>query len=121
MTPISFRSAKSEAVYQRAKKENGTKPLRDVPPIREWIFWNKIPNEFPGDILFKSSYMLLPKRVFSDWWKMYPWEFVELLIIIYKEREASVISLNLGKTRSVSNHFHLHLQTFYDSRKDIKI
>lgn len=81
-------------------------------------------NRYPGDLCFKKdrARMLLTKRKVSEWWKLYPWEAIELLVILYRLREgADVLSLNLGKTRSKPDHFHLHLNDFYESRLEMKL
>lgn len=122
--PMSLRKFTSEVAYQQAKLNGHCIPLALEPAIWEGKFWKMINNRFPADVAFKPARarMLIPKRVFSDWWKMYPWEAVELLIILYRRRyDGSQMTLNLGSTRSVPGHFHIHFNEFYDDRLDMKL
>lgn len=122
--PMSLRKFTSEVNYQQAKMTGQTVPLGEELALWEGKFWKMIANRFPADVAFKPSRarMLIPKRKFSDWWKMMPWELVELLIILYRRRyDGSQITMNLGTTRSVPGHFHLHFNEFYDDRLEMKL
>lgn len=121
---MSLRTRKQETRYQLDKLSGSTHQLKDEPSIWEGWFWRIIPNRYWADVAFqeKQARMLLTKRVVSDWWKLYPWEAIELLIIFYKRRfDGSQIALNLGSTRSVPGHLHFHLNTFYKNRKDMHL
>ena len=117
--PLSGRRKAGERAYQLAKKHGKTRPLKDVPPIEEFKYWKIIPNDYPADILFKASHMLIPKRVTPTWKTLNGDELDELWFLldkIEKEEVYDCISLNPPKRRSIHNHFHVHLQIFYDKR-----
>lgn len=122
--PMSLRTYGQEQRYQQDKLDGKTIQLKNEPSIWQGLFWRMIRNRYWADVAFKQNdaNILLPKRVVSDWWKLYPWEMVELLIIFYKHRfDGSQITLNLGDTRSVPGHLHFHLNTFYDTRDDMQL
>lgn len=122
--PMSARSNATEERYQEAKLNGECIDLGEEPAIWESLFWRIIINRFPPDAFYKTerSRMLLPKRKVSDWWKLFPWEAIELIVILYKRRfDGSQITLNLGDTRSVPGHLHFHFNDFYDKREDIRL
>lgn len=121
--PMSLRSDAMERRYQRDKKLGLTQPLSEVPSVWEGRFWRKVMNKYYGDIAYKKnrSFMLLPKRKVSNWWKLYPWEAVELLVIVYKlDKERGELALNLSGSRSIPDHFHLHVREQYLDRRSMR-
>lgn len=122
--PISLRTFASEVAYQNAKNSGGIMPLHKEKALWTGLFWKMIPNRFPPNACFKPSRsrMLIPKRVVGDWWRLYPWELIELLIIFYRRRhDGSQVGLNLGTTRSIPGHLHFHFNEFYDDRLEMKL
>lgn len=124
MIPMSLRTAKSEEKYQLAKAEGKTHPLKDVESIKDYKHWRIIPNEYPADMVYKESHLLIPKRVVSTWQYLNEDEADELWFIldgIEKEGLYDAISINPPKRRSVANHFHIHLFIFYEDRSHISL
>jgi len=118
--PMSGRRKVSEEAYQLAKRTGKTRELKDVPSIKDFKYWRIIPNDYPADIMYKASHMLIPKRVTPSWKTLNQDEFDELWFIldtIEKEEVYDCISLNPPKRRSIHNHFHIHLAVFVDSRE----
>lgn len=121
---MTLRSQASELAYNKALRAGKTVPLGKERTIWKGWFWKIIVNAYPPDMVFKPSMsiMLLPKRKFSEWWQMLPWEAVEFLVILYRYRAyGSQMTLNSFKTRSVRDHFHVHFNEFYDDREEIRL
>lgn len=120
--PMSLRTKQGEADYQEAKKSGGIIPLDDEKPIKHFVYWKLIPNRFPPSIAFKTSHMLLPRRIFKDWSEMDSFEWAELTEIIKElEPQYDQLTMNFPSTRSVPNHFHLHLNKFHVKREDMAL
>lgn len=124
MLPMSLRTDQMEAKYQEAKLAGTTTPLHLIPSIQEWRFWRTVPNQYYGDSAFKQeeARMLIPKRIVAKWWHLFPWEALEFLWILYKlENYQGQFTFNLGATRSIQDHLHMHINQFLNSREDRRL
>lgn len=120
--PATLRKLDSELRYRSDRAAGVTLPLHQEQSQWAGRYWRIIANRYPPDAAFKPhrSRLIVPKRVFGDWWKMRPWEAVELALIMYRHRtDGSQMTINLGTTRSVPGHFHIHLNEFYDTRNEM--
>ena len=121
--PMSLRTAEGEAAYQEAKKSGGTTPLADEKPLKDFVYWKLIQNRFPPTVAFKTSHMLLPRRVVADWGDLNRLELVELTEILaeFDDGRYDQITMNFTRNRSVPGHFHLHLSKFHVKREDMSL
>ncbi|MCA9342904.1 hypothetical protein KC950_02745 [Candidatus Saccharibacteria bacterium] len=120
--PVSLRTHKDEAGYLRAKQKGiSSKPLNKEEPIQEWKGWILIINEFPYSAAFDTHHMLVPKReVTKD--ELNKSEREELNNIIDELNDKyDCLLLNFNRKQSIKKHFHIHLLTYKNNRKDIKL
>jgi hypothetical protein len=117
-----LRTAVSEARYQEARECDELRPLILEEPIVLFKHWMLVENRFPYDMAFATHHLLLPKRVFANATDMYLTEHLELQHI--KDEWAGgydCIMENIGKTRSVKDHYHLHLLKYHPSREAMSL
>ena len=83
--------------------------LCKAPPIREYKYWNVIPNEFPYDEVATESHILVPKRHIREE-GLTTEEIKELAVIKPDIHETyDLIMENTHKQKSIPGHFHTHL------------
>jgi len=121
-TPMSYRSDAGERIYQTAKLKGETIPLSEEPSIIDYRYWRLIENRYPGDTLYDTHDMLVPKRIFALRGEMTLDELIEKESIL-KELDTHYheITENTEVRRSVKGHYHIHLKRFYMDRKDRKL
>lgn len=118
-----LRSEKGEAAYTKAKERGDLKLLSEEPRVCEFDYWYIVENRFPYDLIFKTSHMLLPRRVVANKSGLTVNELEELETIkkYYVDPIYDVYFENTTAKRSVLGHYHIHLLTYYDSREEIKL
>ncbi len=120
--PVSLRTARDEKYYAVAKKKGkSAKPLLEEERIAEWKHWALIENEFPYSAAFKVHHLLIPKRVAckNDLTKT---ELAELDAILDELSETYDCHLvNYVNKQSIRSHYHVHMLTYKDRRKELKI
>lgn len=121
--PMTLRSKKYESTYQRTIKQNKTRTITSIETIKDFVYWKIVPNDFPYDMVYETSHMLVLKRRASDMSRLDPSELNELIEIkeCYINDKYDQIIENLSTKRSVKNIYHLHLVRLYKDRKDIKL
>lgn len=121
--PMSLRTAEGEAAYQQAKTNGGTIPLGDEKPLKDFVYWKLIANRFPPTIAFRTSHMLLPRRVVSNWQDLDAFEIAELSEILqeFDDGRYDQVTMNFSGNRSVKGHFHVHLSKFHVKREDMTL
>lgn len=122
MIPISLRSAETEVTYGKAKQLGATVPLESITPLLEWTYWKLIPNDFPYDLAYQISHMLLTKEAAPDWDDLSAEAKEEYYDIRreYLKPQYSQIIENCPALRSYPTRFHLHAVKFYDNRQGMK-
>lgn len=116
---ISPRSPETEALYQEFKKtkqalgvDTSEFNLAEETIVREFTHWLIIENRFPYDNMTSVNHMLIPRRKIHDLSEADSAEMAEHQIIkktLIKERFYDAIVENLPRSKSVSQHIHLHL------------
>lgn len=97
------------------------KRLIDEPQIKEWEYWALINNDYPYDAVYRTSHMLIPKRVATKK-DLSKTELNELNQIIEELSDKyDCYLVNFANKQSIKNHFHVHLLVYYDNRKDFKL
>lgn len=122
--PGSGRTAKSEMVYQEAKKNGITKDLRTEPALQEWQYWRLIENRFPYDMIFDVHHLLIPLSGATDRDRLFQNEADELRdIIANMDRDNAYDALmdNFQGRRSVLGLYHIHLVTWHKNRADYRL
>lgn len=107
---MSVRTPKTEARYQKDKKEGKTQKLNEVMPIMEWYHWKLIPNEYPHDKLNTKHDMVVLKRE-CELWNMTNYEIYELFreVLPFLDRHYDYFKLNAKSMRSINNVPHIHV------------
>ena len=119
--PVSLRTKRDEINYAKANQKKTTNALLDEPRIKEWKLWALIDNDFPYSAAFKVHHMLIPKRITSDK-ELTPHERKELdKILDDLSDQYDCLLINFKSKQSIRNHFHIHLLTYKDKRKELKI
>lgn len=119
--PVSLRKRKDELAYARAKQKKSRRPLLSEPRMREWKYWALIDNDFPYTAAFKKHHMLIPKREVTEK-DLNKQERDELKLIIDEvSTDYDCQLINFTSKQSVRNHYHIHLLTYKDKRKELKI
>lgn len=120
--PVSLRSYRDEINYSiRKKQTKKLKPLHEEPRLKEWQHWALIENAYPYTITFKTNHMLIPKREVAkkDLSKS---ELAELDKILEELADVYDCHLtNFPKKQSRKNHFHIHMLTYKDHRREIRV
>lgn len=119
--PVSLRTRKDERKYGHAKKQKKSKPqLLNDPRIREWKYWALIENDFPYSSAFKVHHMLIPKRVVNEQ-NLTAREHEELRTIfdeLHTQYDCRLVNFN--KKQSIRDHYHIHMLTYKDKRRELK-
>lgn len=120
--PVSLRSYRDEVNYTiRKKKTTKLKPLHEEPRLKEWKHWAVIDNAFPYTITFKTNHMLIPKREVAKQ-DLNKAELAELDKVLEELSEQYDCHLtNFPAKQSRKNHYHIHLLTYKDHRRDIRV
>lgn len=124
LLPMSLRTERTELNYKIAKENNALNPLNKVYPLENYMHWKIIKNDFPYDVCYKVSHILLIRREgVSSWHELNQDEISELnrlkRTVLY-ERYDQIVE-NSPSRRSVPNIFHLHLLKFYNKRNEMKL
>lgn len=115
MPKIYLRTDKTQYKYERHLDAGRTTPLWDVPPLKSFLFWKIIPNQFPHDRIARVNDMLIPKRRVRYWRKLRWYERLELRYIDkILERHYDSISRNYPSVISVPDIMHFHLYVLHD-------
>ena len=119
MSMISPRSPKVETQYQNFKKKKKKAgqdltvfDLKDEIVIREFKHWLIIENRFPYDNMTSVNHMLIPKRTLNDLAEASQVELAEhqaIRYILIEEGFYDAVVENLPRSKSVTQHAHLHL------------
>lgn len=119
--PASLRSPDGQRQYMINKEAGLMKRLIDEPQIKEWEYWTLINNEYPYDAVYRTSHMLIPKRVVTKK-DLNKTELNELNQIIEElSDEYDCYLVNFANKQSIKSHFHIHFLVYYDNRKDFKL
>jgi len=115
-----LRRHQDEVDYSQAKLTGGLKRLIDEEPIVEFEHWLVIQNRFPYSVAFKIHHLLLPRRLVALESELTQEEIDEFRRI---KRDFGpkydILLENLGASRSVLDHYHVHLLTYYDKREEM--
>lgn len=126
MLPMSLRTAETERIYQDAKKRGDIVPLHDEKRIEDFKYWCIVENRFPYDVSYKKCHLLIPKREGVIYFNDINFdEFIELGKLIeeggFVESNYDEWKVNTKKKRSNMVLFHIHLNSFYDSREEMRL
>ncbi len=117
--PASLRKNRDEIAYAIAKKSGTVRPLIVEPRLVEWQYWALIINKFPYSAIYKVNHMLIPKREVSEKF-LTSEEKAELQTILDTLSDNYDCQLiNFKKKQSNQRHFHIHLLSYKDDRKDM--
>lgn len=123
MIPVTLRTQKSEEQYQRAKELGCLIPLHQEKRVHDFKYWFIVVNRYPYDMVYKTHHLLLPMRTVKTRSELNPAELQELQTILdyYVEPNYDLFFENTQKRRSVSAHYHIHLTSYYDDRKELNL
>lgn len=118
-----LRTAKDEEAYVRAKLAGELRRLADEPSIVGFIHWRVIENGYPYTMAYQKCHMLLPRRLVATEEDLTFNELQELWKIKrdWVPHRYDQITENMAGTRSVLDHYHLHLLKFYDTREEMSL
>lgn len=115
-----LRTRHDEAAYTQAKINGELNRLSDEPSIYDYVHWRVIQNRYPYSVAFKRHHLLLPKRMVANETELTVEEITDLREI-KKTINYDIIMENLGQSRSVLDHYHVHLLSYYDSRSEMAL
>lgn len=120
--PVSLRTDRDELQYAVAKSIKGaTKPFLEEERLKEWKHWILIENRFPYSAVFKVHHLLVPKRIVGGD-ELNQKEIKELFLITRElEEKYDCQLINFKSKQSIVNHFHIHLLTYKDRRKEVRL
>lgn len=120
--PVSLRSYRDEINYAiRKKQTKKLKPLHEEPRLKEWEHWALIENAYPYTITFKTNHMLIPKREVEKK-DLNSAELAELEKVLDElSSEYDCQMTNFPSKQSRKNHFHIHMLTYKDHRREIRV
>ncbi len=120
--PVSLRTHRDEANYLRAKRKGlAKKPLSQEKPLKSWDNWLLIANEFPYSAAFSVHHMLIPKHKKSSK-ELTQKEKMELEDVLDELSERyDCFLVNFKSKQSITDHFHVHLLTYKEHRKEVKL
>ena len=118
--PMSLRTARSEQAYFVAKQQGMLKQLYEEPTLVSFKYWRIIANNFPYDAAYKTSHMLVPRRLISTYDRLTWRERREMRKIIdsYCQEHYHQVVENMFSKRSVLVLYHIHLLCFVDTREE---
>jgi hypothetical protein len=121
--PMSLRTAASEEAYRLARLRGELKELKDEQIVVAFKHWGIIHNNYPYDVAYKVSDMLIPIRLVPTYDKLRWYEKRELRKIIdgYCQEHYHQVVENMAVRRSVMALYHLHLLTFHDRREEFRL
>jgi hypothetical protein len=110
---VSLRTKETEAAYAQWRNGGGLTqgcPLCRNEPLRLFTHWKVIVNDFPYDKVAEKHHMLVPLRHVAEG-ELTAEEKKELFDLkpTYLNDEYQFIIEATHKTKSVPEHFHLHL------------
>lgn len=112
---VTLRTEASEAEYQRVRAErrgSSACPLCDISPTKEFTHWRIVPNQYPYDRIADTHDMIVSKRhvqeqdITEEEWR----EYKEIARDFIHPTYEYIIEPTL-KTKSIPDHFHIHLIT----------
>ncbi len=109
-----LRSQKTTHAYKEYQKSNAfisdSCPLCSKTSIIEFNYWRIVNNNFPYDLIAEVHHMILPKQHMKEEGLSLE-EYRELINIKdnYLNENYTHIIEALPKTKSIPEHFHLHL------------
>lgn len=107
---MTMRLAIDEQNYKIAKMFNLLQPINKAEPICRYHFWSLVENRFKHTRIADVNHMIVLNRDCSSLLKIKPWEWLELLRIIWKLRlNYDCLLYNFPGMSSVKNIPHLHL------------
>ncbi len=85
-------------------------PLCRIEPIKQFVYWKVIPNEYPYDLIAETHHMVVPLRHVAEA-ELTEEEKKELYQIknSYINEHYEYVLEATHKQKSVPAHFHLHL------------
>jgi diadenosine tetraphosphate (Ap4A) HIT family hydrolase len=116
-----LRRRDDEIAYAKDKLAGNLERLYDAPSLSDFKYWRIIDNKYPYTVAYKTCHMLLPKRLVATEDELTYAEIREL----WRLKEDVFAGLydqlveNMPRSRSVLDHYHIHLVTFYDSREEM--
>lgn len=121
--PISLRSDKTEAQYLADKAVGLLTSLKQKTPLVTFAYWLIIVNDYPYDVAFKTHHLLIPRREVASRFDLTSAELADLSIIIreYIEPNYDTMMDNTARTRSILQHYHIHLMVYHNKREDMSL
>src|SRR5690349_1325706 len=111
---MSARTPETEKRYfeHLARTPDGVCPLCADDALETFTYWKIMKNDFPYDAIASVHHLLVPIRHVGEQ-ELTQEERAELHSITYDVLpfEYGYLRENLGKTRTIPQHFHLHLLT----------
>ncbi len=113
-----LRSKKTTEAYDevlRARGEHSPCPLCPLAPLKEFVYWKIVSNDFPYDRVASLHHMIIPKRHGIEH-ELTPEERAELLDIKHSALDVGYDDIlePTPRNKSVPGHFHLHLIIWKD-------
>jgi hypothetical protein len=109
MRKTSLRSDAMHTKYLTYPKDKDF--MTNAPSIKDYQYWRIIENKFPYDTIAETHHMLVPRRQIRSFWRMYPWEMINLVYLIFWKLhpEYDHAQYNFPKAQSVKDWLHFHL------------
>lgn len=115
---MTMRTPGLEEKYQSAITWRKLKDLRKEKPIQDFKYWLIVENRFPHDKIAEVNHMIVLKRECSSLLRLWPREWRELFVIIWRNRDKyDTFTYNLPSMTSIKNIPHAHL---YKLKKEFK-
>lgn len=116
---FTLRTPQNEAQYQADKANGRTIPLYKEPILQRFTHWFLIANRYPYDLAFTTHHMLLPYSRVSHRNELSMAELRELkeILTYFVEPNYDLVLDNTTKRRSVTDHYHLHLCSYKETRE----
>ncbi len=110
---VTLRTQESNKIYTDYLQNNRHPDMCELcssEPVKEFLFWKIIQNDFPYDRIAKVHHMIVPKRHVSET-QLNSEEMAEIGNIKkdYINNNYQYIIEATQKNKSVPEHFHLHL------------
>lgn len=109
------RNQETAAKYKEylTRLPEGACPLCDEPALKQFTYWKITHNNFPYDAIVSTHDMIMPLRHTDEVGvSKEEWMEFEAIKRDYIHATYSFILENMGSTRSIPKHFHLHLMRY---------
>ena len=83
-----------------------------APSSKDFLYWRLVANEYPYDAIATTHTLLVPKRHTPTLNDQETQELRSIKRLLEIDQSCDAIIENVGKTKTLPTHYHLHLLTW---------